>query len=194
MADSLNTPTLPENRPDLEALIEAALARLDDLDLDPDLEETADLEPGEDDEDGGDDEPSLGSLDRQSQSRWSSYGSEADLELDEGDREPSLASTNSLDQRKWHYGRNNDLEDEHDGLEPVCEDEGAQCEDEGAYEGDCGFDEGDPGFADPGKTLADSNRNAMECAGMIEGLRTVQRRLGEAPVPSLRTLGGMIMR
>ena len=40
MADSLDTIPLPENRTDLEALIEAALARLDDMDGDPDLEPT----------------------------------------------------------------------------------------------------------------------------------------------------------
>ena len=49
MADSQHTPTLPENRTDLEALIEAAIARLDAFDGDPDLEVTA-----EDDEDGHD--------------------------------------------------------------------------------------------------------------------------------------------
>ena len=40
MADNLDTILLPENRIDLEALIEAAIARLDDMDGDPDLEPT----------------------------------------------------------------------------------------------------------------------------------------------------------
>ncbi len=45
MADSLNTLSLPENRPALEALIEAAIARLDDIEPDPDLEPDEDGEP-----------------------------------------------------------------------------------------------------------------------------------------------------
>ena len=89
MAIVPNTITLPENRLDLEALIEAAIARLDDVDGDTDQEP---------DSDG---EPSLGSLDRVSQVRWSA-------------------------------GDSSDAEDEHDGREPCCEDEGAPCDDEGA--------------------------------------------------------------
>ena len=155
MADSLNTPTLPENRLDLEALIEAAIARLDEIEPDPDLEEEPDLE------DGGDDEPCLAST--AMQDRYNRHTlQDDDLEFDDSDREPSLASTNSLDQRKWWYGRNDDAEHEHDGLEPCCEDEGAACEDEGSYDGDCGIDDDDPGFADPGKTLAVRGWTALQ--------------------------------
>ena len=50
MADSQHTPTLPENRTDLEALIEAAIARLDAFDGDPDLEDGHDLEQACEDE------------------------------------------------------------------------------------------------------------------------------------------------
>ena len=51
--------------------------------------------------------------------------------------EPSLAHTNDLDQSRAHllirnWDSASDLETEHDGREPQCEDEGAQCEDEGA--------------------------------------------------------------
>ena len=45
MADSLNTLFLPDTRPALEALIEAAIAHLDALDGDPELEDTGDGEP-----------------------------------------------------------------------------------------------------------------------------------------------------
>lgn len=45
MADSEHTPLLPENRTDLEALIEAAIARLDLMDPDTDLEDAGDDEP-----------------------------------------------------------------------------------------------------------------------------------------------------
>lgn len=44
MADSEHTPLLPENRTDLEALIEAAIARLDAMDGDPDFEDGDDAE------------------------------------------------------------------------------------------------------------------------------------------------------
>lgn len=35
-------------------------------------------------------------------------------------------------QTGWTQGPDDDREDEHDGAEPCCEDEGAQCDDEGA--------------------------------------------------------------
>ena len=63
------------------------------------------------------------------------------------DAEPSLAHTNDVDQSRakrnvtgtrftadkqaW-FTMDRDLEAEHDGREPQCEDEGAQCDDEGA--------------------------------------------------------------
>lgn len=103
MADFAHSIPLPENRLALEALIQAAIDRLDDLDPDPDLEEEPDGEPilgapearagswnglrpeaftddreldDADDEDGGDDEPSLGSFQDMSQERWASMGTD----------------------------------------------------------------------------------------------------------------------
>ena len=123
MAIVPNTISLPENRLDLEALIEAAIARLDDVDGDTDLEP---------DFDG---EPSLGAPEAQGGS-WSGLSLEAycdDREADDADDEPSLGSLDRMPQTKWSAGGAGDLEDEHDGAEPCCEDEGAQCEDEGSY-------------------------------------------------------------
>jgi len=40
--------------------------------------------------------------------------------------EPSLGSSEQIDQRGWSRGGTRDLEHEHDGREPECEDEGAQ--------------------------------------------------------------------
>lgn len=34
----------------------------------------------------------------------------------------------------WSEGSRDDREDEHDGIKPCCEDEGAQCEGEGVQE------------------------------------------------------------
>ena len=45
MAENSHTLSLPKNRPDLEALIEAAIARLDDFDGDAELEDEHDAEP-----------------------------------------------------------------------------------------------------------------------------------------------------
>ena len=150
MADSLNTLSLPENRPDLEALIEAAIARLDEIEPDPDLEPDDDGEPqlgapearagswnglypvaftddreadDSDLEDGGDDEPALAST--VMQDRFNRHTmQDNDLEKDDADSEPSLASRSVTDQRGWTIGSNDDLEE-------ACEDEGAQCDDEG---------------------------------------------------------------
>lgn len=47
-----------------------------------------------------------------------------ELGEDQGDREPSLGSSNRVDQRAWSLGSCNDAEQEHDGREPECEDEG----------------------------------------------------------------------
>jgi len=126
---------LPEIlRETIQSQIEHLIGVLDFLDTDPDLEDGADAEP---DQDG---EPSLGSLDAQSQSRWSGgISSTEDYEQDEaddedgGDREPSLGSLSAnIHQDLWgRFGFGQDLEDDHDGREPCCEDEGAQCDDEG---------------------------------------------------------------
>lgn len=86
MANFLDSIPLPENRPALEQLIEAALARLDALDGDPDLEQ------GDPDlEDGGDGEPWLGSIDPVNQGAWS-LGSDDDREGWANDLEPSLGA------------------------------------------------------------------------------------------------------
>lgn len=69
-------------------------------------------DPDPDLEDGGDDEPDAGG-------------------------EPSLGwtgETNQVRALKACRDGGEDMEDEHDGREPCCEDEGAQCEDEGACE------------------------------------------------------------
>ncbi len=150
----------------IETEIERLIGALDFFDPDPDLENEGN------DEDNGDGEPSLGSLDANSQSRWSMGTSEdydldeaddedggdgepslgslsanidqdlwgrfctsADYEQDDADKEPSLGSLNNFDwQTMWGASDNNDCEDEHDGAEPCCEDEGAQCDDEGINE------------------------------------------------------------
>lgn len=52
MADSPYTRTLPETRLELEQLIEAAIARLDDLDGDPDVEITCEDEGAQCDDEG----------------------------------------------------------------------------------------------------------------------------------------------
>ncbi len=54
----------------------------------------------------------------------------------DADKEPSLGSLGGTavsrgSQRRWSGGGAKDLEHEHDGREPGCEDEGAQCDDEG---------------------------------------------------------------
>ena len=48
-----------------------------------------------------------------------------DFELDTA-AEPSLGSVGCVDQRRWAQGSCDDMEEEHDGREPCCEDEGAQ--------------------------------------------------------------------
>ena len=52
MAIVPNTITLPENRLDLEALIEAAIARLDDVDGDTDLEAVSEDEGAQCEDEG----------------------------------------------------------------------------------------------------------------------------------------------
>ena len=192
---------------------------LDYLDPDPDLEDGADAEP---DQDG---EPSLGSLDAQSQSRWSGgVSSTDDYELDEvddeegGDTEPSLGSlSKNINQDFWgRYCIGQDLEDERDGAEPCCEDEGAQCDDEGAQDADIeGWQH--PEFSDYGGRVrstapapvfprstytvedwraeqAAQARTSMEAAKAINALQKVMVSHGQAPVPQLRVLGGAIVK
>jgi hypothetical protein len=62
-------------------------------------------------------------------------GAVVDGEADDGEFEPSLGWT-EMEARFGRYSDQpvNDAEEEHDGREPCCEDEGAQCEDEGDVE------------------------------------------------------------
>ena len=107
----------------LERLADFIVAELDRIYGDPDLEEGAEAEP------------ILAASEAMNQSRWNDVASD-DREQDD-EREPSLGSVGSnanadlADQRRWASGCTSDAEDEHDGREPVCEDEGAQCDDEG---------------------------------------------------------------
>lgn len=105
-------------REKVETAVEALIAFLDAKDGDPDLE------------------PSLGYA--------NNFVAGDDREGDVGDErepeecfEPSLAHTLDINQIRAHKmlardSGGEDMEDEHDGREPCCEDEGAQCEDEGA--------------------------------------------------------------
>ena len=119
----------------LERLADFIVAELDRIYGDPDLEEGAEAEP------------ILAASEAMNQSRWNDVASD-DREQDD-EREPSLGSVGSnanadlADQRRWASGCTSDAEDEHDGREPVCEDEGAQCEDEGGACEDEGAATGD---------------------------------------------------
>ena len=77
---------------------------------DVDLEEQCEGGEDSDPEPDVDHEPSLGSLDQPDQARWSQH----------------------LDDKALWVGM--DAEEEHDGREPQCEDEGTQCDDEGALQ------------------------------------------------------------
>ena len=122
-------PLLRVLRAALEDAIIRAIGALDALDGDPDLE------------------PSLAG--------FNPLGNFDDREADDAgvsaDEEPSLGSLGGTarsggSQRGWAGGATSDLEEEHDGREPQCDDEGAQCEDEGSYrDGDDEPD--DSGFA-----------------------------------------------
>ncbi len=125
--------TLPPNDPlrlrieaasdALERLAAAIVRELDKVGVDADLE------------------PSLGAPEAFSYA----YGHDSALDVirylsspdDEreidGDFEPSLSSLNRLVQIGWAAGGDSDCEQEHDGREPQCEDEGTQCEDEGYH-------------------------------------------------------------
>jgi hypothetical protein len=100
-----------------EGLLEAAHAIIAELGRDaPD----ADLEPSL-----GAPESSRGQV-----FDWASGGTD-DREDAQDELESSLGSSRALNQATWGAGSCSDLEHEHDGREPTCEDEGAQCEDEG---------------------------------------------------------------
>jgi hypothetical protein len=110
----------------LERLADFIAAELDRIYGDPDAER------------------SLGAITALNQCRWSEGASDDRGQDDE--REPSLGSVGSnatANQERWGADGTLDYEDEHDGREPVCEDEGAQCEDEGAACEDEGAPAGD---------------------------------------------------
>ena len=151
-----STPATEISRQIVEAEIDFLIDLLDKFGPEPDLEEGADLE-----NDTADDEPLLGAPNYQAGS-WNgiSFHDDDDEEPDLGwtelearfgryraggdtGYEPSLGSNNSINQLKWSKGSTDDLEEEHDGREDCCEDEGAQCDDEGAVEHDTCFTEDD---------------------------------------------------
>lgn len=203
-------PTPDLIRPMLESAIERLIAILDEISPDPDLEDNGDGEPDEDGEplygwtgmegsygryspeyngqgadelelDDADDEPDLGSLDHMNQTRWSKGK----------DAEPSLGSLDfPFDQTKWSKGGTKDFEDEHDGREPCCEDEGAQCDDEGCVETDLGADEDEGDHW--GKSREEQEATTKACQAAIEAVRTVQGKNGQAPIRPLPVLGGAI--
>ena len=99
---TVETPTTnPPSRALLEQAVERLIALIDQLDTDPDLEDNGDAE------EDPDREPSLGSLDRVTQGRWSAGGSgiggDHDLELDTADDEPSLGSTCCLGNKSQEF-------------------------------------------------------------------------------------------
>lgn len=120
----------------LEDLREDMIAKLDALDGDPDLE------------------PTLGAIEHPEHMRgvpssyflsafpWAQGGGGSDEQEPDPDDEPSLAlafaRSAPLEHSQKHWVARTvydpfdyDAEQEHDGREPQCEDEGAQCEDEG---------------------------------------------------------------
>lgn len=215
--DHYNVPAPEILRQSIETEIEHLMEVLDYLDPDPDLE------------DGGDDEPSIGAPEAQA-GAWRGLWPEGnddreqddfDLE-DNGDFEPSLGSLNNYHrQLQWADGNRHELEDEHDGAEPCCEDEGAQCDDEGAVDPDvegrqhAEFSDYDwkalqadhasitavpvvkPStytVEDWRKATADQASTTTLAAVAVRDLREVMARHGLQPVPHLRVLGGAIMK
>jgi hypothetical protein len=98
--------TQPRRRALLEALIEAAIAELDALDGDCDLEE-----------DGTGAEPSLGSMDGARHMTVTKRAPDG--------RALRTKLSDPLDQTRWSQCDHHDLEQQ-------CDDEGGQCDDEGA--------------------------------------------------------------
>ncbi len=154
-------------RSDLERLIEAAIAALDALDGDPDLE------------------PAMGAPEPKRP-----HGGEVGRLM--ADRANHMEHTSAelqrlplLDQRHWAEGA------ALDETEDVSEDEGAQCEDEGAVEQDCDSEDSGSEWSASYNPKEQERRTAL-CAAAIEGLRAIQARQGQSPVPALRTLGGAI--
>jgi hypothetical protein len=123
------------DRYELEDEIERLIDMLDTIDPDPDLEPslgdtpycrnpaTVDLEG-----DSADDEADLGWTEMEA--RFGRYALGSD-QLQPSNDEFSLGSLGAINQERWSAGRADDLEHDHDGREPCCEDEGAQWDDEG---------------------------------------------------------------
>ena len=121
-----STPMTEISRPVVEAEIELLIGLLDQLDEDPDLEDSADLEPST-----GDEEPLHGALEQRTGS-WGGLdhsvpscfeGEELELGWTEMEArfgryhgafsdayEPSLGSTTAINQVHWSKGENNDCE------------------------------------------------------------------------------------
>lgn len=128
----------------LEALVALIIAKLDELGIDADFEPVLgapELSPYQ---------TTAAFREGLDQRDWC-RGGDADEREPAGDDEPSLGSVHGTaasvsfgSQERWVQGGAADMEDEHDGREPQCEDEGAQCDDEG-HQGDLEPDsEGEP--------------------------------------------------
>lgn len=129
-------------RQQIEDEIERLIAVLDAMEPDEDLEENGDLEPwlgwaedrrgvldtGDDREgDSSDDEPGLGAPNIQMPAPLHRLGGGHGHCLIPMHREQGELTYDAagFSQFGWGVGPRNDLEDEHDGTEPCCEDEGA---------------------------------------------------------------------
>lgn len=81
-----------------------------------------------------------------------------------------------------------DLEEGYD-RERCCEDEGSQCDDEGWREAD---EAPPPPMTDWRHEANMRDLTTAACSKAVEGLRTIQRRMGRQPVDPLRGIAGAI--
>jgi hypothetical protein len=185
MADFQDTIALPETRTALERLIEAAIARLDDLDGDPDLE------------------PPLGAPSPKKTpcvevGRWMAEQAARAGE----DYVGELHRVPMLSQAHWAEGNTVDEAEE------VSEDEGADDEREPDEE-DCDLDSEDMGPASWWGTPhfrrqmsgfdQKAEQQRQECTtkavqDAVDKLRGIQTRAGRKPVERLPMIGGAIAR
>ena len=144
---------------------------------------------------------------------------DGDEDDDKSDFEPSLGSLERFSQMQWSHGNIDDYEDEHDGAEPCCEDEGAQCDDEGCPDADLEWEYESENWVHPesseialgpcgGSVVPPSPRDRLyrqdayaheasttkKAQSAIEEVRTVMARHGKAPIPPLRVLGDAIVK